>query len=277
MCTCACGFFYVEKTEEHMAENYISSRNNQWVKLWASLNTKKGRDDNSLFLCEGLKLCREAVGNARVSVVLLKESKANGDVLAVAQSAQSDITVLADTVFDKISSDTSPDGIIFVCEAETFSDSISPKERVLCLECVRDPGNVGTVIRTAAAFGIDRIILCDCADIYNPKVLRASMGAAFKMSFTRCTHLSEIIPQLKKCGKRVVSAALTDTSLVLGKTPIYPDDCFIVGNEGHGISKEALALSDETVIIPMSGKTESLNAATAAAVLLWEAARTVEL
>ena len=96
------------------------------------------------------------------------------------------------------------------------------------------------------------------------------MGALFNIKVTVCTSLSQVIPQLKAQGRRIVASALTDNSVTLGKCEILPSDCPVVGNEGHGISRETLEASDETVIIPMTDKTESLNAATAAAVLLWE-------
>ncbi len=258
-----------------MGETYISSRTNPTVVMLASLQSKKGRCANGLYLCEGRKLCAEAAGRCTVRYTAVKESCDTEDLRAIASKAGGELIVLSDGAFDKISSDTSPDGLIFAVEMLENNGFAENGETVFALECVRDPGNVGTVIRTAAAFGIDRLILADCADIYNPKTVRASMGALFKMKFTVCGELDEIIPMLKKQGRRVISTALAGDSMSLSKTVLHPSDCIIVGNEGHGIKEETVRISDGTMIIPMTDKTESLNAATASAVLLWEMGKVI--
>ncbi len=245
--------------------------------MLSSLQSKKGRASEGLYLCEGMKLCREAVGRCEVRCAVIKESRNSGELRDMAEASGGDIIVLSDGAFDKISSDETPDGIAFAVRIPENDGAVAENETVFALECVRDPGNVGTIIRTAAAFGVDRLILADCADVYNPKTVRASMGALFKMRFTICSDLAELIPELKSQGRRVISAALTGSSFTLGNTELKANDCMIVGNEGHGISERTVNASDETVIIPMTDKTESLNAATASAVLLWELGKTLKL
>ena len=253
-----------------MEEIYISSRTNPTVTMLCSLKTKKGREKESLYLCEGKKLCREALGRCKIRYAIIKVSRDNGELRNIATASGGDIILLSDGAFDKISTDDTPDGIAFAVEITECDRIILPNERVFALDCVRDPGNVGTIVRSAASFGIDRLILCDCADLFNPKTVRASMGAVFKIKFTVCGKLSEVSSVLKSQNRRIISTALTGNSVTLGQFSMKATDCLVVGNEGHGVSGETLKLSDETLIIPMTDKTESLNAAIASSVVMWE-------
>lgn len=138
---------------------------------------------------------------------------------------------------------------------------------------LQDVGNVGTVIRTAAALGCDVFLCGKCADVYSSKTVRATMGALFTNNIFVCDDTLSVIDSLKNGGKRVIAAALTDKAEVLGRFDIRDNDCFVVGNEGNGLSETVITRCDSTTIIPMSGRTESLNAAMAATILLWEAKR----
>ena len=191
------------------------------------------------------------------------------------------ILVLPSQVFSKISTENAPQGIITVlaplgklhCRGgDVRSDRLASLrgKRVLAVDSVQDPGNLGTIIRTAAAFGYKRILLGGCADIYHPRTVRATMGTLFRMEIDVCSSLPESLAALQKDGHRILSAALADNSLCLGKDALRPDDCMVIGNEGHGVSAAVLSLSDGVVRIPMAEGTESLNAAGAAAVLMWE-------
>ncbi|MBR6677006.1 MAG: RNA methyltransferase [Clostridia bacterium] len=249
---------------------YISSRTNPTVQLIASLEKKKHREESGLYLCEGIKLCREALGRCKVRYAAVREDKARGDVLEMCEKSGGEIIVLSESAFAKISADTSPDGVVFVIEMENNYGSSFEGERVIMLDSVRDPGNVGTVIRCAAAFGFDRVILSDCADIYNPKTVRATMGALFKMKFTEVSSSEEVIEALRSEGRRVIAAALGESALTLGASPLRADDCIVIGNEGHGVSEATLNGCTGVIKIPMTDKTESLNAAVAASVIMWE-------
>lgn len=248
---------------------YISSRTNKTVTLLASLEKKKYREEEGLYLCEGRKLCREALGNCRVRYAVVREDVAVGEMMEICEKSGGEIIVLSESAFEKVSKDSAPDGIIFAIETENVTCERFDGERIVMLDCVRDPGNVGTVIRSAAAFGFDRVILCNCADIYNPKTVRATMGALFKMEFTAVQNSADIIEKLKGEGRRVIAAALGEEALTLGVSPIRWDDCFVIGNEGHGVSEETLLHCTDVIKIPMSDKTESLNAAVAASVIMW--------
>ena len=184
-----------------------------------------------------------------------------------------------------ISKEKSPEGVICVAKyidkfhkfakinnVENISDGQgSESDRILLLESVQDPQNLGAIIRSAAAFGVDRIILsADCADVYNPKTVRASMGTLFGMRICVTDRLCEAVAHLRACGRRVLAAALDESASRLGQIELDHSDCILVGNEGHGLSREIIKACDSTVFIPMSAGVESLNAAVAASVLLWE-------
>lgn len=237
----------------------------------ARLKDKKGRDESSLFIAEGRKLCSEALGNMSVRYAVIDERvKSDERYVSLCTQCGGEIIVMSEGAFSKLSSDSSPDGIIFICDIPDGGCEVQKDERIFAMDGVRDPGNAGTIIRTAAAFGCDRIIVADCADIYSPKVVRASMGAVFKMKFTVCRAFTEIIPPLRAQGRRIISAALSEGALRAGEDRLLASDCIVVGNEGHGVPPATVEMSDSVIYIPMTGKTESLNAASAAAVLLWE-------
>ena len=249
---------------------YISSRTNPTVQLLASLQKKKGRLEAGLYLCEGAKLCREAVGRCSVKYAVLREDKKESELLSLCEKSGGEVIVLSESAFSKITTDTSSDGVAFAIETVNNTEMAEKDEKIIMLDCVRDPGNVGTAVRSAAAFGFDRVILWDSADIYNPKTVRATMGAFFKMKFTVCNSLCETIEHLKKDGRRVIAASLGEGALTLGESPLMKSDCIVIGNEGHGVSEETLSCCTDFIKIPMTDKTESLNAAMAATVLMWE-------
>ncbi len=249
---------------------YISSRTNPTVQLLASLQKKKYRTEEGLFLIEGRKLCREACGRCRVRYAVVREGNDKEELLGICKESGGEIIVLSEGAFAKISVDDASDGIIFAAETDNSCDDTFAGEKIVILDSVRDPGNVGTIIRSAAAFGFDRVILCSCADIYNPKTVRATMGALFKMNFTVTDDLCNIAEGLLGEGRRIIAAALGESALTLGESPLFSSDCVVIGNEGHGVSEKTLSCCTDVIKIPMTGKTESLNAAIAASVIMWE-------
>ena len=255
-----------------MESTYISSRTNPLVVSLAKLADKKERDRTGLYIAEGYKLCTEACGRGDVRYAVLREDRAqDAEYAALARRSGGETVVLAPAAYDKITGDRAPDGILFVLH--TFPADIPAdlgRERICILDGLQDPGNVGTIIRTAAAMGMDRVILHASADMYHPKVIRATMGAFFKLSISLCGDLAGLIERLQGEGRRVLAAALADDALTLGEAALYPTDCLILGNEGHGIDPAIVRMCDAAVRIPMTDKTESLNAAAAAAMLLWE-------
>ncbi|MBQ2863108.1 MAG: RNA methyltransferase, partial [Clostridia bacterium] len=187
-------------------------------------------------------------------------------------------TLVSEGAFMKLTDQKAPDGIIAVGECsklcvELVSEGQSfdfSSERIIALSSLRDAGNVGTVIRSALALGYDRIIMSsDCADIFNPKTLRATMGAAFSMRFAVCESLSFVVERLVCAGRRVYCAEIRENARPLDEIEISESDVFVVGNEGHGIDTAVSSVSTSSVYIPISSRSESLNAAIAASLLMW--------
>ncbi len=271
----------------------IRSRQNRAVVETAKLTDRKARDAGRQFRFDGVKLLEEAIRNGIApETVLLRESDAEKVYQRITERCGKGawdgvgrVLTLSDPVFDKISEEKSPEGVICVAKyIDKFQKNVTiyngadfsgpAPERIVLLESVRDPVNVGAIIRSAAAIGIDRLILsADCADIYHPRAVRASMGALFSQRIDRTPSLSQAIACLRESGRHVYAAALDAHAARLGSFRVLLGDCVVVGNEGHGLSREVLDACDRRVYIPMSGRVESLNAAVAASLLMWEFAR----
>ena len=148
---------------------------------------------------------------------------------------------------------------------------LEDSERAIVLSSLRDPGNLGSVIRSAVAFGARHIILSsDSADIYNPKTIRAAMGSLFKVKVSYVKNLVDFVRVARENGRRVFSAELSSSAVSLSDVLLLATDLFIIGNEGHGIDKSVSEASTGSVYIPISALTESLNAAVAAGIFIWE-------
>ncbi len=267
----------------------ITSRTNPTVVMLSKLKDRKNREAGNLCLAEGVKLSREALKNCRPVYAVLSESAERRGGMA-AETAEQAVSLgargylVTDEVFAKICTEQSPQGVLLAVEPSGIAETVAPgeepgraeawqSERLMFLSDVRDPGNLGAVMRSAEAFGIDRLILSGCADCLGPKTLRASMGAAFRLPTAICERPAEMIISLRTTGRRVIAAALTGESMILGAEPVHSSDVFVIGNEGHGLSEELIRSCSGTVRIPMAPETESLNAAMAATVLLWEVCR----
>lgn len=267
---------------------YISSRNNPYVQKYAKLSEKKYRESDQLFLIEGAKLFEEAVGaGIPLESVLLLEGKENEIITRTYQKIKENnvysnlkIFLLSESAFSKISTEKSPDGVICVAkylDNLNFYNKIESNdtkkyrdEKIMLLYSLRDPGNVGTVVRSAVAFGFDRIILSsDSADPYNSRSMRAAMGAFFKIKIDFVDDFSSVVAALKDCGRRIFCAEYREGAKSLDDISVAKSDCFIIGNEGHGIPIEISRMCTNSVYIPMSPNSESLNAAIAASVLLF--------
>lgn len=262
--------------KDYKAE-YIKARTGATVTVLAKLQDAKYREEFGLYIAEGIKLTREALRYSKVEkIVVCEDALENRDVEellceAVGQHPGIEYILTSAEAFSKISTEKAPQGIIAILPKEVECPSEWQKEaRYLILDTIQDPGNVGTILRSAAAFGINGVILADCADVTSPKTVRASMGAVFRCPVYTTRDLPGVIAQLKDNDHRVLGAALGENTMVLGKAKLQQNDVIIIGNEGHGIRPEVLEICDETIRIPMAETSESLNASIAASVLLWE-------
>lgn len=266
-----------------MAEwQYISSKSNSLVVRIAKLRDKKYRKSEGLFRFDGIKLFSEAVqNNAPIRYVFVSESASERFVAEVEGSnIDAMLYILSDDVFSKLTDEQAPEGIISVCEnlsnvtkAEDLDSLASnlKENSLLMLESIRDAGNMGTILRSAKAFGISALIISsDCADLYNPKTVRAAMGALFTQRIVVVDDIAGTIESFRKNGNRVFAAALEREAKKLGSFELRKGDIILIGNEGHGLSKETVNACDECVYIPMESGSESLNASIAASVCMWE-------
>ena len=270
-----------------LLEETITSPQNKYVSLARGLTSKKNRENSLSFRFDGVKLMCEAIKReVNLSFILVSEKevesvfdKAEKLYGITKNDVKCRVMPVAGHIFSKLSEEQAPEGVICVASyVEEMHKRIASSEdfdfeddKILLLESVRDPQNVGAISRVAVAFGVKKIIMsADCADIYNSKTLRASMGAIFAEKIDIVEDIPFAIRQIKRSGRRVFAAALNKKAQTLGSFDLMRGDCVIIGNEGHGLSDEAIEACEDAVFIPMTDGVESLNAATAAAVLVWE-------
>lgn len=255
----------------------IESRQNGTLKHLARLaRDKKYRRTCGEMLCEGEKMLYEALeSGVRVQSVLVNE---NADSLARglamrAEAAGAQLYCASDALIRQASDVETPQGMIFSCTPPSFGEeALMGASRALVLDGVQDPGNMGTILRTADAFALDAVALTEgCADPYAPKVVRATMGAIFRLPVARLPRAAAFAA-LRRAGLPLYAAALTGDCIPVQQAAL--SRCAVViGNEGRGVSEETLAACDRKLMIPMDGAAESLNAGVAAAILMWEMTR----
>ena len=248
----------------------IVSRSNPLVRHLRSLAASGDyRRTEKQFLCDSPKLLEEALrAGADVSAVVCTDP---GLLPSLPENAKS--VVVSESVMEAVSPAKTPQGVLCVCALpDTAPPSLLEGRRYVVLDGVQDPGNVGTVLRTADAFGADGLFLLPgCADPFSPKTVRASMGAVFRCPVWQC-GAEELKDLLKRSGIALYGAALREDTAD-ARSVSYDRAAIAIGSEGRGLSRKVLELCDATVRIPMEPRCESLNAAIAAAVLLWEAYR----
>ena len=266
----------------------LTSRQNPKVRYAASLTEKKGRAEARAFLAEGEKLTLDALAAGMpVTHIYAMASRKERLTEKIFPATEKEIfrdtrwIWLSDEAFSKISTEKAPQGVVSVIKyLDFFRETdimykedffLAPKERAIALAGVRDPSNLGAVIRSAAAFGIDTIVLsADCADVYSPKTVRAAMGSLFRVKVVTVGDFSSFVRAARATGRRVLSAELSASALPLDEAGLTGEDIVVIGNEGHGVSEEISALCDAGLYIPITEKAESLNASVAASVILWE-------
>ena len=270
----------------------ITSRQNPRVKEISALGEKKYRKATGCFRLDGKKLFLEALASdAEIVEVWLSEGASEivrETVFRKVREGRLDeekLMLATENVFEKITAEASPEGVVTVVRAidhlhrtladgEKLPEDGFGSEKLLIAESLRDAGNLGTVLRSCAALGIDRLILSDdCAELYNPKTLRAAMGAIFRLPTLTVSDLPTVIGELRAAGRHVYAAALREDAMPIGEFSLGARDCFVIGNEGHGLSDALIEACDAPAIIPMREGNESLNAAAAATVCIWETVR----
>ncbi len=249
---------------------HITSLKNPKVTAWKSLKDRKGRRETGCFLVEGRKMTEEALASAfPVEAVLVDEARRDEFSLPV----HLPVYAMPAHVLAAVCDTKTPQGIAAVVRMA----DVAPKGgRLVAMDGVQDPGNVGTIIRTADAAGFDGVLLSQqCADVFSPKVLRATMGSIFRMGIRVTDDLPGLLAQMAGEGTAVLSSQLDGT-------PFYQRDkvgekfVLVIGSEGNGVTEEVKNVATHRVKLPMRGGAESLNAAVAAGIMMYELTRDLD-
>lgn len=253
----------------------IESRENALVKRMVRLSgDRKYRRDTQEMVCEGGKMLEEALlSEVEIHDILIADNaEVSTEYLHQAQQQGAKLHTCPNSLMQKISNVKTPQGILFSCERPVTQLETLQGDRFMVLEGLQDPGNLGTIIRTADAFALDGIVLCEgCVDATSPKVIRATMGAAFRLPIAAAS-LEETVAYFKEKQIPLYATALSEHSIPLTAVALNRA-AVLIGNEGRGISKKAASLSDQLIIIPMEGRAESLNASVAASIIMYEMSR----
>ena len=255
----------------------ISSKDNELVKHIKKLKDKKYRDESNEYIVEGVKLIEEAVKeNAKIKKIVVCEDTTRTYEIptnVMLEIAKYECVYVTDKIFSSITQVTNPQGIMAIIEKNTENQEIDYTEDVIVvLDDVQDPGNLGTILRTVDSIGLKQIIVSkETADAFNPKVVRSTMGAIFRIRIIEVEDLKQTIKEMKKHHFKLMATSLqTENS-------IYDIDfnkkIIVIGNESNGVSQEIQDMADEKAKIPMLGKTESLNASVAAGIVMYEYVR----
>jgi TrmH family RNA methyltransferase len=242
----------------------ITSLKNPKVQLWKSLKDRKGRRETGCFMAEGRKMVEEALASAfPVEALLVDEARLAEFTLP----ADVSLYALPENVLAAVCDTKTPQGIAAVVQMQ---HNARIGRRVVAMDGVQDPGNVGTIIRTSDAAGLEGVILsAQCADVFSPKTLRATMGSIFRMPMVVTEDLPGYLSSLREQGYSVISSQL-DGEPFYQRSPVGEKFCLIIGNEGNGISDEVKATATHRVKLPMRGGAESLNAAIAAGIMMYD-------
>ena len=252
----------------------ITSKENAKLKAAAKLlQSKKERKAAGAFVAEGKRLCLDAFYSGQKPLRIfvtegLMEQEATQQELAPLLQAAPECYLIPDALAHRLSDTQSPQGLFCVFEILDNSCRLATikKNRLVILSSLQDPGNIGTIIRTCEAFGVDMVLMSDdCPDLYAPKTLRATMGGIFRLPVQRCSDLKEEILSLRHQGVQVYAAAL--------HRDFAQPSAIVIGNEGSGLTDSIIEACTAPMIIPMAGRAESLNAAVAATVAVWEMCR----
>ena len=295
----------------------INSKDNRIIKEIRKLKEKKYRDEENLYIVEGVKLVEEAIDNKmKIKKIVLSEDclgyevsedllqkiynfcgdrsneiereeikektdKTNNKEKETKKEKEEknlenkiDLILTNASVFSTISDVKTPQGVLAIIEKNTYNFKVIDfnQDFLLALDGVQDPGNLGTILRTADSCGLNQIIISDdTADPYNPKVVRSTMGAIYRVKIIRVENLKETLQKIKEKDFQIMVTTLDSKDSIYNTS--LDKKVLVMGNEANGVSKEVIDISDNKVIIPMLGKTESLNVSVATAVVLYERTR----
>lgn len=263
----------------------ISSKDNEFIKHIKKLKDKKYRDLNNEYIIEGIKIIEEAINEkANIKQVVICddcEKTSNIPKELMYEIAKQECVYVTSKLFESLTDVTNPQGILAIVEKNTVKSQMAGNEEqeidynqdiIVALDDIQDPGNLGTILRTVDSIGINQILVSKgTADSYNPKVVRSTMGAIFRVKIIECEDLESTLKEMKKHKFEIVVTSLQT------KNSIYDIDykrkVIVIGNEANGVEEKIQKMADKKVKIPMLGKTESLNASVATGIILYEYVR----
>ncbi|MDD6276016.1 MAG: RNA methyltransferase [Clostridia bacterium] len=258
----------------------LSNRANSKIKLAASVrDSAKARRSNGCFFIEGARLCSDAAqsGVEFVRAFFTDEAlEKYPDYVRQITSRCDECYVVTQEISLKLSDTQNPQGIFCVCKSKISvadADIIKGNGKYILLERVQDPSNLGAIVRTAEALGLDGVIVSGGCDIYNPKALRASMGSLLRLPVYGSSDLVGFLKSVSNRGMITLASTPDSSCAKINEIDLKGGVVCVVGNEGNGVTRETCEACTMRVTIPMSGRAESLNASTAAAILMWEMMR----
>lgn len=254
----------------------ITSKDNENIKSIKKLKERKYRDLNNEYIIEGIKILKEAIQEKAVikKIVICEECLANNiiDDKLLYEIAKYDCLYVSKKIFEGLTDVSKPQGILAVVEKNNKKDINYNEDIIVALDGLQDPGNLGTILRTLDSANLSQVIVSkDTVDAYNPKVVRSTMGAIFRVNIVEAENLKETLKEMKRHKYKVMCTDLTASKNIYEID--YNKKILVIGNEANGISKELLDMADEKIIIPMLGKTESLNASVATSIIVYEYVR----
>ncbi len=255
----------------------ISSKDNEFIKHIKKLKDKKYRDINKEFIIEGIKLIKEAIEeNAEIKQIIICDNCLDSDIIPkelMYEIAKYECIYVTENIFKIISDVNTPQGILAIIGRNAEESQIDyTQDVIVALDDIQDPGNLGTILRTVDSIGLNQILVSKgTADSYNPKVVRSTMGAIFRVRIIECEDLENALREVKKHKfELVVTSLQTEKSLY---DIDFDKKVIVIGNEANGVEQKIQNLADEKIKIPMIGKTESLNVSVATGIVLYEYVR----
>lgn len=258
-----------------MKTKQIESVQNPFIKNLKKLQDKKYRNKENLYIIEGLRLVKEALRqNAKIKHILYDSSKEDifQSILEKEELKNIEVIEVNNDVISILSSTKTPQGIIAIVEIEK-RDLINTKGKYIYLDAIQDPGNLGTIIRSSHAFNIEGIILSEgSTDPYSDKSIRSSMGSLFKVNIYFDDKERSVLKKLINDDFKLYITSL-ENSKPIKDTNFYEKSVIVIGNEANGVKEDIFLFDHESIIIPMPGLSESLNAAIATSIILYEVSR----
>ncbi len=255
----------------------ISSKDNEFIKDIKKLKDKKYRDMTKQFIVEGIKLIKEAIEEkADIKQIVICDNCQNSDIIPkdlMYEIAKFECIYVTENIFKMISDVNTPQGILAIIgRTSTEAEIDYTQDIIVALDDIQDPGNLGTILRTVDSVGLNQILVSKgTADAYNPKVVRSTMGAIFRVKIIECENLKNTLKEIKKHKFELITTSLQTENSIYDIN--YNKKVIIIGNEANGVEQDIQDMSDIKVKIPMLGRTESLNASVATGIVLYEYVR----